>query len=223
MQFPKALIELFCPGPLTQRMLWHAGAEAKVYRWKGVGMHHLQSKHLVIHWVPVHEFLSTKEVGEVSYLRLGVPRLPTDCLDRLPATLVLVGDDQPAADPSHDLKLSPGSKLRVEPTLDWASLQRQCSVTALHAHNLHKCRQEIPAWLGRGDWGAFLSPNHLPLPPRPLRSLKLGKTPQAPTSPASFYNLCSQAQVRAGHGGEGWRGDCWLRVRWVFLGGLQHN
>lgn len=59
----------------------------------------------------------------VPYLAPWVLRLPTDCTERLPATLGLAGEDQPADDPSQDLMLSAGSRLSVEPTLEQASLQ----------------------------------------------------------------------------------------------------
>lgn len=59
----------------------------------------------------------------VPYLGPWVLRLPTDCVERLPAKLGLVGEDQPADDPSQDLMLSAGSRLSTEPTLEQASLR----------------------------------------------------------------------------------------------------
>lgn len=50
-------------------------------------------------------------------------RLPMDCAERLPATLAPVGDDQPADEPSQERMLSAGSRLRMEPTLEQASLR----------------------------------------------------------------------------------------------------
>lgn len=57
------------------------------------------------------------------YLGPWALRLPTDCAERLPATLPPVGDDQPAAKPSQERMLSAGSRLRTEPTLEQASLR----------------------------------------------------------------------------------------------------
>lgn len=59
----------------------------------------------------------------VPYLGLWVLRLPTNCAERLPATLAPAGEDQPTDDPGQDLMLSAGSRLSVEPTLEQASLR----------------------------------------------------------------------------------------------------
>lgn len=48
--------------------------------------------------------------------------LPTDCAERLPATLAPAREDQPTDEPGQDLMLSAGSRLSVEPMLEQASL-----------------------------------------------------------------------------------------------------
>lgn len=49
-------------------------------------------------------------------------RLPTDSVEMLPATLPPVGDDQPIDEPGQEQRLSVGSRLSTEPTLEQASL-----------------------------------------------------------------------------------------------------
>jgi len=58
----------------------------------------------------------------VPYLRPWVLRLPTDSAEMLPATLPPVGDDHPIDEPGQEQRLSAGSRLSTEPTLEQASL-----------------------------------------------------------------------------------------------------
>lgn len=71
----------------------------------------------------------TQEGLRVPYLGPWVLWVPTDCAERLPATLVPAGEEQLTDEPGQDLMLSVGSRLSVEPMLEQASLrgeERSC-------------------------------------------------------------------------------------------------